>query len=415
MLTWSEYLCRGVISKSSNQLDFADSISNDLLTKYQKRISKYLIYSGLTPFSASVAVQFLQSRLSDEGGADKLQRVISFIVSEINHSNKSNKSRLQIDNRIKYTSQCGCPNIIPGLRAKPFWNRNDFTWVEKLEESFELIKQEFLNLKSYNSNSGLTSSGFQHYRSPIILNENDNNSDYLGRKATDTGDWNVCYLYLHGLDFNDNLQRCPLTASIIKSIPNHYHHAFFSALAPNSHVIPHFGPTNKKLRCHLPLVIPKDESNSSAAWLRVGGETVQLHEGQCVIFDDSFQHEAGNDSHDKARVVLIIDVWHPDLTAEEIHWLSFVNNAQVKAAQRLRKSIENQQQEVESSSNDKTNNHKNLNNQNGLNDFFGVIQHSHIVGICKEDVSSIWSGTNDELELGESKSGCHVISHIPVF
>lgn len=42
-----------------------------------------------------------------------------------------------------------------------------------------------------------------------------------------------------------------------------------------------------------------------------------LQEGKCVIFDDSFLHEAANLS-DKPRVVLIVDVWHPDLTSVEV-------------------------------------------------------------------------------------------------
>jgi aspartyl/asparaginyl beta-hydroxylase (cupin superfamily) len=36
------------------------------------------------------------------------------------------------------------------------------------------------------------------------------------------------------------------------------------------------------------------------------------------VFDDSFYHEAHNKS-DKPRIVLIIDVWHPDFTDEEVN------------------------------------------------------------------------------------------------
>ena len=43
---------------------------------------------------------------------------------------------------------------------------------------------------------------------------------------------------------------------LFERIPGAYGHAFFSALAPGTHVTPHHGPTNKKLRLHLPLVIP---------------------------------------------------------------------------------------------------------------------------------------------------------------
>ncbi len=41
---------------------------------------------------------------------------------------------------------------------------------------------------------------------------------------------------------------------INKYIPNNYNHAFFSALTSKSHIMKHYGPTNKKLRFHLPLM-----------------------------------------------------------------------------------------------------------------------------------------------------------------
>ena len=53
---------------------------------------------------------------------------------------------------------------------------------------------------------------------------------------------------------------------INKHIPDPYHHAFYSALTPNSHIMAHYGPTNKKLRFHLPLIGVKGSK------MRVGKE-----------------------------------------------------------------------------------------------------------------------------------------------
>jgi aspartate beta-hydroxylase len=50
----------------------------------------------------------------------------------------------------------------------------------------------------------------------------------------------------------------------------------------------------------------------------VAGQTVSLQEGRAVLFDDSFLHEAANSSASEPRVVLIVDVWHPDLSDEEV-------------------------------------------------------------------------------------------------
>jgi aspartyl/asparaginyl beta-hydroxylase (cupin superfamily) len=51
--------------------------------------------------------------------------------------------------------------------------------------------------------------------------------------------------------------------------------------------------------------------------IRVGDEERSWAEGDVLIFDDSFEHEVWNDS-DRERIVLIIDIWHPDLTDGQI-------------------------------------------------------------------------------------------------
>jgi aspartyl/asparaginyl beta-hydroxylase (cupin superfamily) len=61
---------------------------------------------------------------------------------------------------------------------------------------------------------------------------------------------------------------------------------------------------------HLPLIVPE------GCWLRVGNETRRWNEGKLLIFDDSFEHEAKNDSSD-TRIILIFDLWRPELSDGE--------------------------------------------------------------------------------------------------
>lgn len=152
--------------------------------------------------------------------------------------------------------------------------------------------------------------------------------DGLGSLGHDTGDWNVFYLFLHNVDFAANRALCPETVTAITAIDAHYDHAFFSALAPGTHIPRHHGPTNKKLRCHLPLIVPPH----GACRLRVGDRVVAVREGECFVFDDSFEHEAWNDDSAHSRVVLVVDVWHPDLSAQERKFLAFLRNAQLRVA-----------------------------------------------------------------------------------
>jgi aspartate beta-hydroxylase len=62
--------------------------------------------------------------------------------------------------------------------------------------------------------------------------------------------------------------------------------------------------------CHLPLIVPEDCA------LVIGGESRAWREGETVAFDDTYEHEAWNRGS-RTRVVLIFDVWHPNLTAAE--------------------------------------------------------------------------------------------------
>ena len=84
--------------------------------------------------------------------------------------------------------------------------------------------------------------------------------------------------------------------------------ARLSALRGATHVWPHCGPTNARLRLHLPLAVPRGRFT-----LTVGAEARAWEEGRAFVFDDSFRHEvqAAPLDADGVRLVLILDVWHP--------------------------------------------------------------------------------------------------------
>jgi aspartyl/asparaginyl beta-hydroxylase (cupin superfamily) len=92
---------------------------------------------------------------------------------------------------------------------------------------------------------------------------------------------------------------------------------YFSVLEPNSRIEPHTGITNARLIVHFPLIVP------DRCGFRVGGETRQWETGKALIFDDMTEHEAWNDS-DRARVVLIADLWRLELSAAERAAVSYL-------------------------------------------------------------------------------------------
>ena len=49
---------------------------------------------------------------------------------------------------------------------------------------------------------------------------------------------------------------------------------------------------------------------------RVGNDTRTPVEGKAWVFDDTIEHEAWNRS-DRTRVILLFEIWRPELTDEE--------------------------------------------------------------------------------------------------
>ena len=100
----------------------------------------------------------------------------------------------------------------------------------------------------------------------------------------------------------------------------------FSALTPGTHITHHNGPTNKKLRCHLPL------TGCNGAKLRVGDQYTNPTEKKLFVMDDSFEHEAWHNG-DETRIVLIFDIWHPDLSDQEVRFMSSLQRSKLRAEQ----------------------------------------------------------------------------------
>jgi aspartyl/asparaginyl beta-hydroxylase (cupin superfamily) len=128
-------------------------------------------------------------------------------------------------------------------------------------------------------------------------------------------DWNALHLIRYGEPDPVNAAACPRTmaafsgpeqAAIAGLGPN----LMFSLLAPHTHIPPHHGVANFRVVCHVPLIVPP------GCRFRVGADTREWQVGEPWIFDDTIEHEAWNDS-DALRVVLIGDVWRPELDDQD--------------------------------------------------------------------------------------------------
>ena len=58
--------------------------------------------------------------------------------------------------------------------------------------------------------------------------------------------------------------------------------------------------------------------DKSSTVLRVADKYLHWSDGEIFVFDDSFDHEVWHtNENNEARIVLIMDLWHPQLSAEK--------------------------------------------------------------------------------------------------
>jgi aspartyl/asparaginyl beta-hydroxylase (cupin superfamily) len=189
----------------------------------------------------------------------------------------------------------------PGLPQIQFYEREAFDWAEALEVQTPAIRAELDAVLAQT-----------HDFPPYV--ENDPNRPLKTHNLVANRDWGGFHL-LRGDPVEPNASMCPNTIAALRSVSQPVIHgrspmALFSLLKPGTHIFPHNGLLNTRLICHLPLIVPE------GCRLRVGNETRAWEEGRLLIFDDSFEHEAWNDGASR-RVVLLFEIWRPEINLEE--------------------------------------------------------------------------------------------------
>src|SRR5690349_2067377 len=134
--------------------------------------------------------------------------------------------------------------------------------------------------------------------------------------STDRG-WKTFLLAAYGFKSDQNIATCPETWRICQNIPGLLT-VMFSILEPGKHLAPHRGPYNGVLRLHLGLIVPEPRSELG---IRVNTDVYRWSEGEAVIFDDAYEHEAWNRTP-HTRVVLFVDFVKPlRQPAKFLNWL----------------------------------------------------------------------------------------------
>ncbi|HEY0043515.1 MAG TPA: aspartyl/asparaginyl beta-hydroxylase domain-containing protein [Allosphingosinicella sp.] len=193
----------------------------------------------------------------------------------------------------------------PGLPHVQYYDPASFPWAAGIEAATATIRDELLAVLREGDDA------FRPYvRSDVGSIPLEDNRALLNNK-----DWSVLSLCELGWVMPDMIRRCPRSWEAVLQAPVPRVSGWgptvvFSMLKAGAHIAPHTGMFNTRLICHLPLIVPP------GCRFRVGNEVREWQVGKLMIFDDTIEHEAWNDSAED-RVVLIFDVWRPELSEQE--------------------------------------------------------------------------------------------------
>ena len=177
-----------------------------------------------------------------------------------------------------------------------FYESTTFPFLNPLIQSIDLITKELESLRRMQAPLGWLET-FPTY----VQGEHPNA-------------WEVFTFKFFGLNHTKNQALCPLTSQLIRSIPELLS-CDFSRMKPHTTIEAHHGYSRMILRGHLSLIVPV----GNQCGIRVGDEIKHHVQGDMMVFDDSYEHSAWNDSNEE-RIVLMFDIPNPlwGYSAEEI-------------------------------------------------------------------------------------------------
>ena len=199
-------------------------------------------------------------------------------------------------------------NVFSTLPNKPILKTDDLEQLKVLRDNWEVIRSEALSLQeqgSIKAADGLNDAGFNSFFK---------------------NGWTRFYLKWYGDPLNSALKQCPKTIEILKQVPS-VKAAMFASLPPGGFLKAHRDPFAGSLRYHLGLVTPNDDD----CFILVDGERHVWHDGQDVLFDETFIHEAHNKT-EQNRIILFCDVSRPMKLGIINKFNNFVSSTLVKAS-----------------------------------------------------------------------------------
>jgi ornithine lipid ester-linked acyl 2-hydroxylase len=182
----------------------------------------------------------------------------------------------------------------------PIYDKAVFPWAREIEAEWKAIRAELERVLVRQADLP----GFHEIASDVATISQD-------------GGWKTFLLSGYGFKSDANIKLCPNTWRVCQKIPGLIT-VMYSILEPGKHLPPHRGPYNGVLRLHVGLIVPEPHEELG---IRVDKELYRWKEGEAVIFDDAYEHEAWNRTA-HTRVVLFVDFRKPlRFPANFFNWL----------------------------------------------------------------------------------------------
>lgn len=173
-----------------------------------------------------------------------------------------------------------------------FFELAEFPWLADLREQLPALRAE--------AEKVLEGYRYLRWTSPHLYSTNQQGCQ--GQRAT-------FYLQVYQHPVPCNQQRCPAAQAAVAPIPGLVTAGIY-LLDAHSKILPHTGATSAVLRGHMGLICPP------GCFLRVGDERREWREGEFLIFDDTIEHEAYNET-DQPRAILMFDFFPVDFSASD--------------------------------------------------------------------------------------------------
>jgi beta-hydroxylase len=177
--------------------------------------------------------------------------------------------------------------LCSSVSAKPFADLKYFPELAPLQQNWHMIRDEVMRLFDEG-----------YVRAAATYND-------LGFNSFFRHGWKRFYLKWYDGFLPSATALCPQTTRLLAGIPS-VNAAMFALLPPGSRLGRHRDPFAGSLRYHLGLSTP----NSAQCRIVVDGESYYWKDGEAVMFDETFLHEAENRT-DTPRLILFCDIERP--------------------------------------------------------------------------------------------------------